>query len=920
MEPIYATTKAGLKLTNFDYASIFAINVSTGAITLIENLENKDLYSAMLTVRAEDLNGEKDAPQSDTCEIVFYVQSHKTTGPIFINEGWNYIDKTINVTIREEVELGSVVITLAAEVPETGEQIDTFEIEPHDGFGVFQLRQNEIITKDRIDYEAKQTSFHLSVRAVGSDTYSTAVVSIEILNVNDNSPVFEMKTYRARAKENIKSDEMILQVIAHDDDAVLSERDEMLGYSKIKYSIEGPHASMFDISQSGQIHLRQNHSLDREKQSIVQLQVAAEDSIGKPLEAHKTLVNVSIEVLDVNDVAPKFLNTNKDSLIQAVIPESSPPNTLIVNLETYDPDEGAAGEVQYEIIDDQGDLSGLLILNQKTGELKNAKALTGRGRSEPYEVKIRAFDQGNQLDDQRSLFTDQLLQIFIGDTFNNDGIPYFMSEDDEANVYENSPVGTKVYQVLAKDPDESTSLSGILRYRIQNDIEDAKFFKIEALSGVITTTQILDREIKDKYNIIVEVSDQGSPPQASARVLKINVLDVDDEQPLFARDEHAKPVEMTVLEEQSSGTVLGNVSAIDRDVSENGAIDYEIIDGNELGFFKLAVDKSNTATLITTRPIDRETYEKFLLTIKCFPRHERRMNAIVGTRDSYNREDLTLIQVLVDVIDIDDHLVAFEKSIYVVGLRYSIPLNTHFFTVRANDADSSSGPTSYQILNVTFTSQFFRKDKRFSSEDFGELFELNNSTGEIIIAKSVSDFVDGFFLLQLRAMNSRFSDAIMKIFIVRDKSILKFVFARPPMEMTPLLANFSQQIHHQLSNDTDNVDDLELITFDAQVLSKPDQIYNFSSTSSCFMLLRHENALPLHEAWKLMNSEEMKNRLRETYIEYAVEAVDSCTFGKDQNAINMAMSSSGKWLVFLSFIVLIASFISMLAACCIFKK
>lgn len=452
-----------------------------------------------------------------------------------------------------------------------------------------------------------------------------------------------------------------------------------------------------------------------------------------------------------------------------------------------------------------------------------------------------------------------------------------------------------------------------MRYRIQNDIEDAKFFKVEALSGIITTTQVLDREVKNKYNIIVEVSDQGTPPQASARVLKINVLDVDDEMPFFNREVQSKAVEMMVPEEQSSGTILGNISAIDRDVGDNGAIDYEIIDGNELGFFQVIIANDNSALLTTTRPIDREKYEKFLLTVKCFPRRQSRKN--MATRDFYNPEDLSEIQVLVNVVDIDDHLLEFEKPIYIIGIRYSIPLNTHIFTVKAHDVDSSNLPILYLINNVTFTSQFVRRDKRFN-EGFSDVFEFNNSTGEITTAKSVSDFVDGFFILRVRAMNNRFNDAIIKIFIVRDKSILKFIFSRPPMEMTPMLANFSQQIHEKLSNDTD----LELITFDAQVLSKPDQIYNFSSMSSCFMLLRHENVLPLHDAWELMNAEEMKNRLREIYMEYSVDAVDSCTFGKDHNAINMTMSSSGKWLVFLSIIVLTASFVSMLAACCIFRK
>lgn len=56
------------------------------------------------------------------------------------------------------------------------------------------------------------------------------------------------------------------------------------------------------------------------------------------------------------------------------------------------------------------------------------------------------------------------------------------------------------------------------------------------MSGLITTLKPLDREQKSSYKIIIEVSDNGQPPQAATRVLRINVLDIDDHSPRFVRD------------------------------------------------------------------------------------------------------------------------------------------------------------------------------------------------------------------------------------------------------------------------------------------------------------------------------------------------------------------------------------------------
>lgn len=56
------------------------------------------------------------------------------------------------------------------------------------------------------------------------------------------------------------------------------------------------------------------------------------------------------------------------------------------------------------------------------------------------------------------------------------------------------------------------------------------------MSGLITTVKPLDREVKSTYKIIVEVTDDGQPPQSATRVLRINVLDIDDFEPRFIRE------------------------------------------------------------------------------------------------------------------------------------------------------------------------------------------------------------------------------------------------------------------------------------------------------------------------------------------------------------------------------------------------
>lgn len=86
----------------------------------------------------------------------------------------------------------------------------------------------------------------------------------------------------------------------------------------------------------------------------------------------------------------------------------------------------------------------------------------------------------------------------------------------------------------------------------------------------------LDRENRSKYELTAEVRDQGSPPRTDHAVVDIQVLDANDNPPIFV-----EPVEsiIEVLEEQPLGTEVVQVLAEDADENENGAITYEIVQG-----------------------------------------------------------------------------------------------------------------------------------------------------------------------------------------------------------------------------------------------------------------------------------------------------------------------------------------------------
>lgn len=247
-----------------------------------------------------------------------------------------------------------------------------------------------------------------------------ANVHIIVENINDHSPIFEKNVYKATILESAKYPERLIQVSAVDNDAVLTEADSLQGFSSILYSLAGPNSALFVINnQTGEIQIAKTQKLDREKQSVLKLQVYAEDAQS---EGKKTMAEVIIDVLDINDNAPIF---NQKSYT-AVIPENALRETRVLFVNATDPDEGPGGEIRYDFLN-EGETLGLFHINPKSGEITTKTVLTGRGRSEPYEFSIRAQDNGNQVPKQQSLYSDVHLMIYIGDVSANDGIPFFVS-------------------------------------------------------------------------------------------------------------------------------------------------------------------------------------------------------------------------------------------------------------------------------------------------------------------------------------------------------------------------------------------------------------------------------------------------------------------------------------------------------------
>ncbi len=123
----------------------------------------------------------------------------------------------------------------------------------------------------------------------------------------------------------------------------------------------------------------------------------------------------------------------------------------------------------------------------------------------------------------------------------------------------------------------------------------------------------LDRETVSQYELTVMVQDQGNPPLNSTSIVRIVLLDENDNSPIFQNTSYS----LTVPEGfYSNATILLVASATDADSSSNSLITYSILsvlaNGVAVEGGPFGVETSSGAVTVSGE-LDRETVASYLI-------------------------------------------------------------------------------------------------------------------------------------------------------------------------------------------------------------------------------------------------------------------------------------------------------------------
>ncbi|KAK9406470.1 protocadherin Fat 2 [Crotalus adamanteus] len=681
---------------------VIEINTVTGVVIVKESLKGLENRTVKFRVKAEDA---KPPHWHSVVPVNLQVVPKEMSLPRFSEPLYTF---SASEDLPEGSEIGSV--RAIGEEPIIYSLVQGTSAENNEE-GIFTLdkQRGTLTVQKAMDYEEMKW-YQVEVLAHSSykntDLVSLASINIHVKDVNDNKPIFEADPYRAFVMENMPAGTPVIQITANDQD---TGSDGQVTYS---LGSELSYIREFFTIDSGNGWIMTLKELDCEVQKSYKFFVVASDHGKKIQLSSQTLVEVT--VTDENDNAPEFTN----EIYKGSVVENAEPGQMITILNTIDRDLSEENR-QVMCYITEGDVMGQFGISEVDGKWKVfSKKPLNREETEKYVLKVMVSDGKFQAATE--------VEILVLDV--NDNSPECKQTLYEGKISENESPGFSVLKVLATDVDAGSNSQ--ITYSLHG--VGAEDFRLDSYTGELTTSTLLDRELKSKYHLVAKATDGGG--RFCQMEITVHVEDTNDNAPMFYPSHCA----VAIYENTSIKTPIVVVFAKDPDEILNGEVRYHLAESAN-GHF--SIDEI-TGVIRLEKPL-KESHSVLELTVLAKDR---------GVPQSLS----SFTTVTVSVVDLKEYLPVFLNTEYLVEVKENVAVGTEVLNLSTlTRATVANTEIRYEITN---------------GNDLGK-FRLHSSTG-ILYVNGTLDFEvahDYYLTIEgIRKTSTSLSDVTMVIINITD--------------------------------------------------------------------------------------------------------------------------------------------------------
>ncbi|KAF1421807.1 Protocadherin gamma-C3, partial [Spheniscus magellanicus] len=469
--------------------------------------------------------------------------------------------------ISESVAAGARFPLESAQDPDVGvNSLQTYQLSANPHFALdVQTRVDgskyaELVLEKELDRE-EQRELHLVLTALdgGSPPRSAHVqIHIDVVDANDNAPVFNQSAYKASVRENTPSGTLVARISAYDLD------DGPNGDIVYSFSSHTPAKvrELFALdSATGE--LRVKGQLDYEETKLYEIYLQAKDKGAVPGMAH---CKVLVEVVDVNDNAPEVTVTS----VYSPVPEDAAPGTVvallsvtdldshdnglilvqvsdvndnapkssqdsydvyvlennvpgipILNVSATDPDLGRNAHLSYTLLQGDPTVGHIFSINRENGTLYLLTSLDHEYQVE-FSMMVQVQDSGSP-----PLATNVSVSVFVTDLNDNAPTVLYPHPNTTATytdvVAPGTPAGHMITKVVAVDAD--AGYNAWISYTLLQ-ATDPSLFSVGLHSGEIFTARQLREDEAPQHTLVILLKDHGEPVLSASATVSISVAEM----------------------------------------------------------------------------------------------------------------------------------------------------------------------------------------------------------------------------------------------------------------------------------------------------------------------------------------------------------------------------------------------------------
>uniref|UniRef100_A0A8C2WDI6 Cadherin domain-containing protein n=1 Tax=Cyclopterus lumpus TaxID=8103 RepID=A0A8C2WDI6_CYCLU len=498
----------------------------------------------------------------------------------------SFTTKSQILDIAENTLLGFKFALSEASDADVGKNgVSAYKLSPNEYFSLSTHKRGESLSPELVLQKAldreKKPHMQLMLTAVDGGTppnSGTSEIKINVLDINDNAPMFSSTLYKVQTFENIPLGTAIFTLNATDADEGTN--------SEVVYSLRNQDQEhildVFKIDpETGIISVK--GKIDYEDRKAFEIRAEARDKAQPPLSAHS---KVLVEVIDVNDNAPELTVT---SLLKTV-KEDADVGIAIALVSVLDRDSGKNGQIKCEILNT---VPFKLETNYKNYYSLVVDGHLDREVTPQYNVTISATDEGSP-----PLSNITVVTVYVSDV--NDNAPSF--PEDLVNIYvkENSKVGTVIKTVTATDADFSNNGQVSYSFLKSNSktLPLSTMININSETGDIVSLQSFNYEELNTFQFKVQATDSGVPPLSSNVTVNVLVLDENDNSPtiLAPYSEHGSVNSESIPYSAEAGYFVAKIRAVDADSGYNALLSYHLSEPKGNNLFRIGTSTGEIRT------------------------------------------------------------------------------------------------------------------------------------------------------------------------------------------------------------------------------------------------------------------------------------------------------------------------------------